>query len=155
MSQPQSAPDVDATTTATPETQGTVTEHLIWDRKRDSGFPETKELKGRVRAVIDPEKDMGHIDRALKKGQQDVVVGQSETHSTPDTLLKQPEIVPPTDLDGAQSVDVVGTEVAGTIKSATGHEKHHVSINAISDCAECMAAAKEDETKAEKGRPLE
>lgn len=44
-----------------------VQETLIWDRKRDGGFPETKELKNRVRNIIDPEKDMGHVDRALKK----------------------------------------------------------------------------------------
>ena len=45
-----------------------VQETLIWDRKAEGGFPETKELKGRVRNAIDPKRDMGHIDRSLKKG---------------------------------------------------------------------------------------
>ncbi len=35
----------------------------VWDRKVDGGFPEAKELKRRVRDVIDPEKDLGHSDR--------------------------------------------------------------------------------------------
>ncbi|MGH1445980.1 MAG: SelT/SelW/SelH family protein [Cognatishimia sp.] len=41
----------------------TVNQSLIWERKRDGGFPDAKELKSRVRDVIDPSKDLGHIDR--------------------------------------------------------------------------------------------
>ncbi|TWG98007.1 selenoprotein W-related protein [Mesorhizobium sp. J18] len=36
---------------------------LIWERKRDDGFPEAKVLKQRVRDIIDPERDLGHSDR--------------------------------------------------------------------------------------------
>lgn len=35
----------------------------IWSRKKDGGFPEITELKRRVRDVIAPEKNLGHIDR--------------------------------------------------------------------------------------------
>ncbi|MBP8773221.1 MAG: SelT/SelW/SelH family protein, partial [Aeromonadaceae bacterium] len=35
----------------------------IWERKRDGGFPEVKVLKQKVRDVIDPERDLGHVDR--------------------------------------------------------------------------------------------
>lgn len=35
---------------------------LIWERKRDGGFPEVKQLKQMVRDRIDPERDLGHID---------------------------------------------------------------------------------------------
>ncbi|KFH48943.1 hypothetical protein ACRE_001520 [Hapsidospora chrysogenum ATCC 11550] len=35
----------------------------LWDRKVDGGFPETKELKRRVRDVIEPGRDLGHVDR--------------------------------------------------------------------------------------------
>ena len=35
----------------------------IWERKRDGGFPEIKILKQKVRDVIDPERDLGHVDR--------------------------------------------------------------------------------------------
>ncbi|KAL2802656.1 Rdx family-domain-containing protein [Aspergillus granulosus] len=41
---------------------------VLWDRKRDGGFPEVKVLKSLVRNVIDPTRDLGHTDRALKKG---------------------------------------------------------------------------------------
>jgi selenoprotein W-related protein len=37
---------------------------LIWERKRDGGFPDAKTLKQRVRDVIDPERELGHADRA-------------------------------------------------------------------------------------------
>ena len=36
---------------------------LLWDRKREGGFPEPKEMKQRVRDVIAPERDLGHNDR--------------------------------------------------------------------------------------------
>lgn len=36
---------------------------VVWERKRDGGFPGPKELKQRVRDVIDPQRDMGHVDR--------------------------------------------------------------------------------------------
>ncbi len=37
---------------------------LLWERKRDGGFPGPKELKQRVRDVIDPDRDLGHVDRS-------------------------------------------------------------------------------------------
>lgn len=36
---------------------------LLWERKRDGGFPEAKELKQRVRDRIDPQRSLGHNDR--------------------------------------------------------------------------------------------
>ncbi|KAJ5636796.1 uncharacterized protein N7484_010109 [Penicillium longicatenatum] len=42
-------------------------EIILWDRKRDGGFPEVKALKSLVRNVIAPERDLGHTDRALKQ----------------------------------------------------------------------------------------
>ncbi|KAL8874231.1 MAG: hypothetical protein Q9174_000423 [Haloplaca sp. 1 TL-2023] len=35
----------------------------LWNRKTDGGFPETKQLKKLVRDVIDPGRDLGHVDR--------------------------------------------------------------------------------------------
>lgn len=40
-----------------------VDDHLIWERKRDGGFPGPKELKQKVRDIISPHQDLGHIDR--------------------------------------------------------------------------------------------
>ena len=36
---------------------------LVWDRKRDGGFPDAARLKQLVRDRIDPERDLGHADR--------------------------------------------------------------------------------------------
>ncbi|OAL71057.1 hypothetical protein A7D00_4719 [Trichophyton violaceum] len=44
---------------------------VLWDRKINGGFPETKQLKALVRDVIEPSRDLGHIDRALAKGRVD------------------------------------------------------------------------------------
>lgn len=38
-------------------------EILVWERKRDGGFPDVKTLKQAVRDLIDPDRDLGHIDR--------------------------------------------------------------------------------------------
>ena len=36
---------------------------VLWDRKRDGGFPDAKTLKQRVRDRLDPARDLGHVDR--------------------------------------------------------------------------------------------
>ncbi|KAL2371707.1 hypothetical protein RJ035_004858 [Blastomyces gilchristii] len=45
----------------------TTAETVLWDRKAEGGFPETKQLKSLVRNIIDPSRDLGHVDRALAK----------------------------------------------------------------------------------------
>lgn len=42
-------------------------EILLWDRKSEGGFPETKILKQRVRNHIEPNKDLGHSDKPANK----------------------------------------------------------------------------------------
>lgn len=41
-----------------------VGDELVWERKRDGGFPDVKVLKQMIRDRIDPDRDLGHIDRA-------------------------------------------------------------------------------------------
>ncbi|KAI0526246.1 Rdx family-domain-containing protein [Xylaria bambusicola] len=43
---------------------------VLWDRKIDGGFPETKELKRRVRDVIEPGRNLGHVDRDYPRQRQ-------------------------------------------------------------------------------------
>ena len=43
---------------------------LIWERKRDGGFPSVKALKQLVRDRLDPGRDLGHVDRT-KPGAED------------------------------------------------------------------------------------
>ena len=40
---------------------------LVWERKRDGGFPDAALLKQRIRDVIDPGRDLGHADRKAKE----------------------------------------------------------------------------------------
>lgn len=35
---------------------------VMWERKRDGGFPDVKQLKQLVRDRIDPARSLGHID---------------------------------------------------------------------------------------------
>lgn len=39
-----------------------INDSVIWERKRDGGFPDAKTLKKRVRDIIEPERDLGHLD---------------------------------------------------------------------------------------------
>ncbi|KAF3024294.1 hypothetical protein E8E14_013403 [Neopestalotiopsis sp. 37M] len=48
---------------ASPSEASTFQTRVLWDRKTDGGFPETKELKRRVRDVIEPGRNLGHVDR--------------------------------------------------------------------------------------------
>ena len=36
---------------------------ILWNCKRDGGFPDAKTLKQRVRGRLDPARDLGHVDR--------------------------------------------------------------------------------------------
>lgn len=36
---------------------------VIWDRKADGGFPGPRDVKQRLRDIIAPERDLGHLDR--------------------------------------------------------------------------------------------
>ena len=40
-----------------------VNDTLVWERKRDGGFPDVKALKQRIRDAAAPERDLGHLDR--------------------------------------------------------------------------------------------
>lgn len=54
---------------------------LLWDRKAEGGFPETKVLKQRVRDCIDPGRDLGHSDKGGKKKDQAVQVADVESRA--------------------------------------------------------------------------
>ncbi|KAG6238149.1 hypothetical protein E4U25_001986 [Claviceps purpurea] len=56
-----SSPDLPGTDTGT----GIGDIQVLWDRKRDGGFPEVKDLKRRVRDVVEPGRNLGHVDRGV------------------------------------------------------------------------------------------
>lgn len=41
---------------------------VLWDRRRDGGFPDIRALKRMVRDRVDPGRDLGHADRAADRG---------------------------------------------------------------------------------------
>lgn len=57
--------------------QITANDELIWCRKRDGGFPEIKVLKQKVRDLVAPERDLGHVDRKTisETNHQDTIGG--------------------------------------------------------------------------------
>ncbi|EAQ89134.1 hypothetical protein CHGG_05753 [Chaetomium globosum CBS 148.51] len=72
--QPTTATDA-ATAASTP---ARLTKAVLWDRKVDGGFPEVKELKRRVRDVIQPGRDLGHVDRDYGRGNHGQGQGQDQ-----------------------------------------------------------------------------
>src|SRR4051812_37814148 len=38
---------------------------VIWERKRDGGFPDIRTLKQRVRDRLAPDRGLGHLDRGI------------------------------------------------------------------------------------------
>jgi selenoprotein W-related protein len=53
--------------TLVPGTGGVFTiktdDQILWDRVKDGGFPEAKVLKQRLRDLVWPERQLGHLDR--------------------------------------------------------------------------------------------
>ena len=54
--------------TLVPGTEGGIFEirlndDTLWSRKKQGRFPEVKELKQRVRDIVAPERNLGHVDR--------------------------------------------------------------------------------------------
>ncbi|KAF2709529.1 hypothetical protein K504DRAFT_379811 [Pleomassaria siparia CBS 279.74] len=65
---------------------------LLWDRKAEGGFPETKVLKQLVRDHIDPSKDLGHSDKNGKKkkeesASQEEVISQAPSQTRDGQVL--------------------------------------------------------------------
>lgn len=64
-------------TISSEQTDEKMAQVLIWDRKRDGGFPEAKILKQLIRNHIEPEKSLGHSDTPSSKARQVESNGQS------------------------------------------------------------------------------
>ncbi|KAF4511330.1 hypothetical protein G6O67_003138 [Ophiocordyceps sinensis] len=61
--------EAEAEEESSPPAATSATIEVLWDRRVDGGFPETKELKRRVRDVIEPGRDLGHVDRQQRPGE--------------------------------------------------------------------------------------
>ncbi|KAL8303848.1 hypothetical protein RB597_004786 [Gaeumannomyces tritici] len=61
--EPASSSSAGVGTVPPPPAAAAALARTLWDRKVDGGFPETKELKRRLRDVIEPGRNLGHVDR--------------------------------------------------------------------------------------------
>ncbi|KAI9735308.1 MAG: hypothetical protein M1818_006502 [Claussenomyces sp. TS43310] len=84
---------VDPVSSGSGEDEILVQRHVLWDRKVEGGFPETKELKRRVRDVIEPDRDLGHVDRKHKSLAPDAMV--NEEHIGPELGPIDGTVAPP------------------------------------------------------------
>jgi selenoprotein W-related protein len=44
-------------------------DELVWERKRDGGFPDIRMLKKQVRDRVDPARSLGHVDQVGAGGE--------------------------------------------------------------------------------------
>lgn len=67
----------------------TQSEVLLWDRKAEGGFPETKVLKQRVRDHLEPSRDLGHSDVGGKKNK---AVGDGEKEKAAEAVIADEKV---------------------------------------------------------------
>eukprot|EP00578_Thalassiosira_sp_NH16_P016591 CAMPEP_0181110574 /NCGR_PEP_ID=MMETSP1071-20121207/18792_1 /TAXON_ID=35127 /ORGANISM="Thalassiosira sp., Strain NH16" /LENGTH=405 /DNA_ID=CAMNT_0023194365 /DNA_START=66 /DNA_END=1283 /DNA_ORIENTATION=+ len=60
----------------------TMHEVVLWDRKVEGRFPESKEVKQLVRDCVDPDKDLGHSDSVDHNDASDASLGSSNDSSS-------------------------------------------------------------------------
>ena len=95
---PSEAPGTTAAGSKTEGPAGTQQRRVVlWDRRLDGGFPETKELKRRVRDAIEPGRNLGHVDRDhAKSGEAPARTLQQQQQQT----QTQPTVTGPAGNDG-------------------------------------------------------
>lgn len=92
---------------------------LLWDRKTEGGFPEVKELKRRVRDVIQPGRDLGHVDRT--KPSAGAGESQEQRQRQPEDQHAGQTLEPKTDSASESSPAATAT--------VTGASSHKISPN--------------------------
>ncbi|EFQ28561.1 selT/selW/selH selenoprotein domain-containing protein [Colletotrichum graminicola] len=90
--QPSTGGTFVVTLTHLPAGAETASTTVLWDRKIEGGFPETKELKRRLRDVIQPDRDLGHVDRKHAKPAADTAT-VSDTQAS-DAVAAAPTMAP-------------------------------------------------------------
>ncbi|KAK1537333.1 selT/selW/selH selenoprotein domain-containing protein [Colletotrichum costaricense] len=149
--QPSTGGTFTVTLTHQPDGATTTSSTILWDRKTEGGFPETKELKRRLRDVIQPDRDLGHVDRKHATTDQ---TSTTATAITPETSTQQPPTLASDALAAAPTMtmpssaaasDVVsqlkkhpanaGHSPAGSETKPTSESKEHNESSSLSDAA--------------------
>ncbi|KAL2052304.1 hypothetical protein ABVK25_007463 [Lepraria finkii] len=90
----QSDPDA-----VSPEVQVTTQTSRLWDRDTECGFPEVKHLKQLVRNIIDPTRDLGHVDGHRKHKKAEPGDNKAPTKTQTALTSSRGETTIPTDPD--------------------------------------------------------
>ncbi|KAK1239771.1 hypothetical protein MKX07_001225 [Trichoderma sp. CBMAI-0711] len=85
---------------------------VLWDRKTDGGFPETKDLKRRVRDVIEPGRNLGHVDRDHHRP-------SASPSTTPSTATTTTAAAGPAAAGAANSASAATLASAGDVQKTT------------------------------------
>ncbi|KAK3114472.1 hypothetical protein LTR53_007204 [Teratosphaeriaceae sp. CCFEE 6253] len=93
------------------ETQQT----LLWDRKTERGFPETKILKQLVRNHIQPEKKLGHSDTPSSKTKVEPVPSEGTVGAMPNGSGSDPLVAVATET-------ATHAQTSMTVNNTTGQE---------------------------------
>ncbi|PTB47241.1 uncharacterized protein TrAFT101_004093 [Trichoderma asperellum] len=92
-----------SSSSSSPSEPPSIQSTILWNRKTDQGFPETKELKRRVRDVIEPGRDLGHVDRNHRRPAADAAAAATETKAVAEGDAKKEETEPEKKQDSAAS----------------------------------------------------
>jgi hypothetical protein len=107
-------------TTDTPP-EATIQTRTLWDRKTDGGFPETKELKRRVRDVIEPGRNLGHVDRDHDK-EKGKVTDQQQQQQQPQEQKTEVAQMPEQQLQKQGEPSASGLETQSQHHSEGGNQ---------------------------------
>ena len=102
---------------------------MLWDRKVDGGFPEVKELKRRVRDVIQPGRDLGHVDRDYHGRGKTETGGGEQGQGGGGEVKKE---------GGGEVVVVGGKKEEGTAGSADEKTGRGGGVERGAECEDCQ-----------------
>ncbi|KAK7742049.1 hypothetical protein SLS53_004635 [Cytospora paraplurivora] len=102
---------------------------ILWDRKAEGGFPETKELKRRVRDVIEPGRDLGHVDRHNGPATRSAAPGEEASTPAPAPAAATATATATT----ASSTSKAGGGTAASTATGTGEHKENKVV-----CEDCQ-----------------
>ncbi|KAJ0160051.1 hypothetical protein CTA2_8637 [Colletotrichum tanaceti] len=119
--QPSTGGTFTVTLTHFPSGAETISTTILWDRKTEGGFPETKELKRRLRDVIQPDRDLGHVDRKHAKPTPDTTTPSTQSFLASDAVAAALTMAPSSASDVVSQLKKHPAN-ANTNKTPTGED---------------------------------
>ncbi|GKT43892.1 uncharacterized protein ColSpa_04073 [Colletotrichum spaethianum] len=138
--QPSTGGTFTVTLTHLPAGAETTSTTILWDRKTEGGFPETKELKRRLRDVIQPDRDLGHVDRKHAKPATETTATTTTTTTTTtsdtpasDAVAAAPTMAPSSASSVSDVISQLKKHPANANKSPAGGEEQSTLSDAARD----------------------